>query len=289
MVRKPLQFHEGKACDAIIRYLEFREGAARTGLLLPEAERHPAPVEVVCTIGRHLFAVEHTGIEPFAGFMRLQNDAARIIQPIIDGVSGRVPLNEDFELCIETSALEGLNQRQVKEIQERLVAWIIGAAPALSIPPRGRKDTTVRPTRIPGVPFPVKLYRMAGLVHPGRVLPTFIVTDLEAKREQRIATALAKKMSKLAWWKREAGAKAVLVLENNDIALTNAHYVTDAVLKGEQSIESCADEVYLVSTFIEPWRGHFVRVDGSSYFDLTDPDKRSWEVDPSALLDLTGH
>ena len=63
MVRKTLQFHEGKACDAIIRHLEIREGAARTGLLFPEAERHQAPVEVVCTIGRHLFAVEHTGIE----------------------------------------------------------------------------------------------------------------------------------------------------------------------------------------------------------------------------------
>jgi hypothetical protein len=74
-----LQFHEGKACDAVVRYLERREGAARANLRFPERERHPASVELLCTIGGHLFALEHTGIEPFAGYMQLQRDAARII------------------------------------------------------------------------------------------------------------------------------------------------------------------------------------------------------------------
>ena len=79
MASARLQFHEGKACDAVVRYLERREGAARANLRFPERERHPASVELLCTIGGHLFALEHTGIEPFAGYMQLQREAARII------------------------------------------------------------------------------------------------------------------------------------------------------------------------------------------------------------------
>jgi hypothetical protein len=69
-----LQFHEGKACDAVIRRIEEREGGKRQNLRLPERERHLAPIELACEIAGRLFALEHTGIEPFAGHMRLEAD-----------------------------------------------------------------------------------------------------------------------------------------------------------------------------------------------------------------------
>jgi len=67
-------FNEGKACDGVLRRLEKREGATRANGRWPEREHHAAPVEFVCSIGARTFAVEHTGIEPFEGFMRLQNE-----------------------------------------------------------------------------------------------------------------------------------------------------------------------------------------------------------------------
>lgn len=32
---------------------------------------------------------------------------------------------------------------------------------------------------------------------------------------------------------------------------------------------------------------HFVRVDGRSYFDLTNPDDRAWGIDPGSLASIT--
>ena len=66
----PLRFNEGKACDAVLQHLERRAGATRSAMRFPEKEGHPAPVELVCTIGGRLYAIEHTGIEPFEGHVR---------------------------------------------------------------------------------------------------------------------------------------------------------------------------------------------------------------------------
>ena len=100
MASARLQFHEGNACDAVVRYLERREGAARANLRFPERERHPAPVELLCAIGGHLFALEHTGIEPFAGYMQLQREAARII-----GMRPKI-LSITHKFLIDVSELE---------------------------------------------------------------------------------------------------------------------------------------------------------------------------------------
>jgi hypothetical protein len=51
-------FHEGKACDAVIRRLEVRAGSSRTRLSSPEAERHVWPLEFTCEIGGQLYAIE---------------------------------------------------------------------------------------------------------------------------------------------------------------------------------------------------------------------------------------
>jgi hypothetical protein len=283
-----LKFNEGKACDAVVRHLERRESFPRANLRFPDQEGHCAPVELVCTIGSRLYAVEHTGIEPFEGHMRGSAEVERLIRPIVDGVEGRLPPSDDFELQIGIRAMEEVNSRSVAAVQERLISWIVETAPRLKSPPPGRKDTTVRETEVTGVPFPVKLYRMTGMVLPGTLQVVHVVSELEDQRSARIAAALKKKMPKLAAWKRDAGARTVLVLEENDIQLTNCHFVTEAVLKGEASLGPAADEIYLVTTSFEPWQVHFVRVADRSYFDLTNPDERSWPESPEQLVSLTG-
>ena len=57
-----LRFNEGKACDAILRRLEAREGKTRRDVRFPEREGYSAPIELVCEIGDELYALEHTGI-----------------------------------------------------------------------------------------------------------------------------------------------------------------------------------------------------------------------------------
>jgi hypothetical protein len=282
-----LRFHEGKACDAVLQHLERRTGVSRTGLRFPDREGHPAPVEVVCTIGDQIYALEHTGIEPFEGHMRGSADNDRLIQPIVCGVDGRLPPAEEFELHIPIGAMEGLHRREVSSAQRLLIDWIVASAPKLWIPPPGRKDTRVQPTHIPGVPFAVKLYRLQGRIFRGKVQVVHVVSNVETRRVERISIALKKKMPKLASWKKEAGARTVLVLEENDIQLTNSQVVTEAVLKSEEELGRAADEIYLVSTSFAPWHVYFIRVGDRSYFDLNDPEDRSWDADPSNLASLT--
>jgi hypothetical protein len=76
-----LTFNEGKACDAVIRVLEAREGANRYDVRFPEQEGHAAPIEVACHIGDRLFAFEHTGIEPFPGHMQMEREADWLFGP----------------------------------------------------------------------------------------------------------------------------------------------------------------------------------------------------------------
>jgi hypothetical protein len=64
-------------------------------------------------------------------------------------------------------------------------------------------------------------------------------------------------------------------------------FVTDALLKAEICTNEIADEVYLVTTTISPWRVHFVRVGARTYFNWTDPDDRAWEVAPASLTPIT--
>ncbi len=81
------RFNEGKACDAVIRHIEAREGQPRGNIRFPEREKHAAPVELICQIGGRLYAFEHSGIEPFEQHTELEAKA----QPIRDRVHGLLP------------------------------------------------------------------------------------------------------------------------------------------------------------------------------------------------------
>ena len=111
-----MELYEGKACDAILRHLEGRQGAERSNLCWPENEHHAAPVELVCNIGEQLFAVEHTSIEPFGGLIQLNNQAIYLFDPITEAVDAAVPADEVYELMIPLHAMQGMRGREVRRI-----------------------------------------------------------------------------------------------------------------------------------------------------------------------------
>jgi hypothetical protein len=259
----------------------------RSHVQFPERERHAAPIEVAFELSTTLYAMEHTGIEPFDGHTKLQATADVGIRPMSTAVEGRLSPTEDFELHVPVGAFVGLGRRRLEEVHQLLTDWVIRTWPQLTIAPIGRYDISIKPTSIPGVPFQVTLHRLAAFVRPGTLQIVHVVSGLEALREVRIRTALEKKLPKLSRWKQEFGARTVLIFEQNDIQLTNVHFVTDALLKVEKRFSALADEVYLVISTISPWWVHFVRVESRTYFDLTDPDDRAWEVDPATLVPFT--
>ena len=285
-----LRFNEGKACDAILRRLEVREGASRTNLRSPEREMHPAPVELVCEIGNNLFATEHTGIEPFHGHMQLDAEAHIGFRPIEAMIVGRLPPNEHFELHLPLSATQGLKGATLRRIQVTIAEWIIATAPTLQTARFGRYITPIRWVTLPGVPFRVTLHRTTTEGFPSRFSIHHLVdANHEAERVQRIREACQRKYPKLAQWKRDYGARTVLVLEENDIQLTNQQVVADALLEVERTISDRPDEVYLVSTAIEAtWWTFALRIGERDYYALSQAFECTEEIDPAALINLTG-
>ena len=55
--------NEGRVLDAVNRRIEARDGVQQSDVGDPEAERHRAPVDQVCTLGGLMYAFEHTEIE----------------------------------------------------------------------------------------------------------------------------------------------------------------------------------------------------------------------------------
>jgi hypothetical protein len=117
-------FNEGKVCDAIVHHLEKRANASRTGLRWPEDERHPFPGEIVFTIGSHLFALEHTGIEPFKGHVQMEAEASRHFAPIVDALKGALSTTAVFELIMPINAFQGKKMSEVRSIQQAIVDWV---------------------------------------------------------------------------------------------------------------------------------------------------------------------
>jgi hypothetical protein len=286
-----MAFHEGKACDAVIRVLEAREGQTRRDVRSPEKDSDPAPIELTCRIGDRLFAFEHTGIEPFAGHVKLEAEAPRHLDPIRYMLAGTLPPNDVFELHMPAMAMQGKRKREIEQIQIALAAWIEATAPTIKAAPYASYPRSVQKVTPPGVPFEVSLYRFL----PAAPVPGFFMIkhhvsgNLEEAREDRLREACTKKFPKLEAWRQKSGARTVLILEYNDIHLTNPQRVFDVLTQVEDTIAGKPDEIHLVGTFIDhPWYVWALRIDDQTYYRLSEFRLCMTEIDARTLVDLTG-
>ena len=282
------QISEGKACDAVIRRIEAREGNSRFDLSLPERERHEAPIEVACRIGEKLFAFEHTRIEPFDGHIQLRGDALAHFRPIEERLPVILPQTEALHLIVPARATR-IKKRHIEQMQQALGDWIIQTRPALPVLPYGDYKTPVQRVRVPGVPFDVSLYRFNSVVAGGHlfVRPMF-EGDLRQERLARICRAYNKKCEQLAPWHR-AGARSVLILEEDDINFTDPVVVADAIGQIEQGATDRPNEIYLLSSVEKtPWWLWTIRVDDHVYDEFSVWGDLLLEIDPATLDNVTG-
>lgn len=276
-------FNEGKACDAVIRWIEESEGGSRGQLSLPEAEGHPAPIELTCMIGNQRFAFEHTGIEPFEGHIELEINAHFV--PLRQLCSGIVPRGEYWELRVPAHAMSHLKKGDQARVISALFDWISKEAPTLPLAPLRLRGQRVIRRADTAVPFDVTLSRESLPGVPGCLSVVHLVPTLDQSRDARIKRACDKKFGKLAAWKT-GSTKTVLILEENDDQLTNAIGITESLLRVESGLLNKPDEIYLVTTWGSPWYIWSVRREDRSFFDLT-PNERGWEIDPAILVSLT--
>lgn len=289
------QDNEGKALDAVLRFIEGRDNVLRKNDgRSPDDPKNPDPdqlrrVDYVCTVGRLLYAFEHTRIEPFPNQLTLADHDQQLLEPIIKRFDHRAD-REVWDLIVPFDASAGLTGRQVEQVQDALIEGIETNAAHVSVVPLDWRYTYPHLTAH-GVPFRFSLDRFSlegyprdsplrGLFRTKTVAPA----DLERQRAGRLKTAIGRKSPKLAKWKQDLGAQTVLVLEEDDLWLTNHFLVDEALGQAEATTPDAPDEVFMVSTGLDQtwWvvclRG-LGKVDGKPM-----PNR---EFDPNELTALT--
>jgi len=286
-----LNFNEGKVCDAIIRRLEEREGAKRANLRWPEQENHRSPVEIVFLLGHQLYALEHTGIEPFRGHLRMEAQTGKLFGPITNALKDSLGDDALFELYLPANGLVARKPTELQKIQQAIVAWVKATAPIIPKRPYpDYKGTLIGPVKVANVPFDLGLCRFEPPIIPSQHFQIKHTVDNIAKlRRDRIKAAIDKKFPKLAAWKKNDRAKSILVLEQSDIQLTNTSIVADTYLPLAKAMTDPPDETYLVASCMSPnWWMWPILIGNRSYFDIARSDDVGyWEFDPNTLTALT--
>jgi hypothetical protein len=282
-----LQFDQGRVCEAIIRHLEAREGHPRVDVCVRDQGMDiagvDARVEMTFRIGDRLYALEHTGIEPFEGFVEMNNEADRLFEPLRQSLMGLFDPACTYDLTIQLHALRGRKMNDVKKRHDALRQWVLDTAPTIPKRPygdlrHGQVDGTV-------MDMPVTLRRWDSMGFPGQFMIHHSVQKIEESRASRIERACGKKLPKLDVWRRNANARTVLVLEENDIQATNVQLVCDSYLAAIEVRTDVPDETWLVSTAHDPWCAHPLLVGGRTYYDHAQEFQGAvgWLVDPNTM------
>ena len=153
--------------------------SARQDVRSPEQEGDDAPIELTCSIGRQLFAFEHTGLEPFDGQIAIE--AKRHLEPLRTMFLGKIPQGELYDLQIPAGATLKLKETKIREIVSVLAAWITREGPRAPLAQLGRKGTPIERQADGVVPFKVRLYR-SELPGPGQFWTTHLVDQLDNSR-----------------------------------------------------------------------------------------------------------
>jgi hypothetical protein len=289
------RYNEGKALDAVLRFIEARDNACRKDDgRSPDDPKDPDPdplrrVDYTCTIGQLLYAFEHTRIEPFPNQIRLADHNQKLLDPIIKRFDHRTDQTKwevwDFYAPVEASATVS----DVGLVQHALINWIDANWARIPVAMRyGRHANAPLGEAVSEIPFPFSLHRTISPVNDSPLCGRFFFSaiapaNLEQQRAARLQTACERKSPKLAKWKQDSGAKTVLILEEDDLWSTNHFRVADALVPAEATTPDAPDEVFMVSTGLDQaWWVVCLRGPGM----IGEPMPHS-EFDPKELKKLT--
>ena len=290
--------NEGKVCDAVVRSLERRTGHPRADVWCPEKAKAEPPMEVRFRLGNGNYAMEHTQIEAFERQIETGARFVQLITPVTEALSGKLPGQAIYELHFPLRTSLKANAKRLEELQRQLVEWTREKATMLHEkacdPAVGKAKPQRRSASIsgkpPGFTFDVTLHRWErgglskreqGWLGAARVAPE----NMESSRTSRLRKALDDKRGKLQVCKRQ-GARTILVLETDDIALSNHVIVGDALLKALEGRIDTADEIYLVETQLDPWIVRTMKVENDLWPSVAE-DYQQFDVED--LVDVTAH
>ena len=182
-------------------------------------------------------------------------------------------------------------------LQNGTADWIVAEAPTLyarasKIP--GRRTAQIKSESLELLPYPVGLRCLILDGDPsaggGRVGVVRAVNEErlnKIQRVKRICAALSKKSRKMHSCK-ERGARTVLVLESDDIALTNSVFARQAPERAALGPDNLPDEIYFVETTIDTWAVFPMNNAAAEMFrdDLDSKSRYCRRFDSLALVNL---
>jgi hypothetical protein len=287
--------NERKICDAVARILEERAGMQRSGARTPEKDGQGAPVEYRFDMGKQNYALEHTIIEAYDRQIESGVDFNELVQPIMDVIGAALPKPGVYYVTFPLDVTDQLNRKNYVTAQTAVTTWIREAASKLyarqlHMAPGERigKDFSYV-ERVPGMPFELHMTRSLFRDIPSQANGRLFVSRFTPKaghelRTARLQRALDRKCPKLKRCKEE-GATSILILENNDIALTNHILVGDTILPLIAARSDVPDEVFLVDTCVEEWT-IFSMIRGDRLWPDGNEAVRYREVNPAGLNEV---
>jgi hypothetical protein len=145
-------------------------------------------MQVAFTIGDQLFALEHTGIEPFRGYVEMEAKAGQLYKPIEDALKDALGTEAMYELVIPINAFQRKTMPEVHAIQKAIIDWVKATAPTVpQLVSQNYRGSCVGPVAVAGVPFAPSLHRFEPPVIPGLHFQIrHTVTNGEELRRERI-------------------------------------------------------------------------------------------------------
>lgn len=247
--------NETRICEAIIQLLEFRLGKTLTKRSSPEDDRSAPPVEMLLEFGRLKFAIEHTLVESFPSQIYTDIIAQRL-EAAMHNLQSKFKRNSDriYYLSFPADITELAKADRLKNFIQELTSRVDAAAETLDFElakleksPWGENVRTTICIQDIDVELQLTTKRRPKTHIGGSIiLSRYAPKNLEAARLTRIQTALKNKLPKLQHCKTK-GYKTILVLEDQDMQLSNSSLICDAVRRSE-STSKLPDEILCVDT-----------------------------------------
>lgn len=289
--------NEGRACHAVVKLLERDLRSTYSNLTRPELDSSLPPVELTVTIAGMEYAFEHTRVEAFAGQIEAERIFAQLVAPIMDAFREPLAIKGPIRLYFPMDTRVG--KAQLETVQREIITWVRDVAARFSRDVPGRSEPDNDPRAIvqneernfAGLKVLLRrqLHRNSTGTYDGHVLVArYTSGDVEAQRHELVGAALSRKLGKLQGW-RQRGARTVLVLESNDIALSNEVVISEAVgkcLQDAKFSKAQPDALYLVDTCVDTWRIYTLKSATKEWLhERYDHDEAEFQWDE--LSDLT--
>ena len=214
-----------------------------------ESERNKKAIDFIAAGNKHLYLIEHTFIESHPGRKRDDVQFYDLLGALEKNLHKKLSSpGFYFRFGIKMGAARGA--KATKQIQERLQTWVY------------EKKDHLQPEKViseipAGVPFAVWLSKHKAVTAEieGRFLIHRISPEtevIEKLRRERIGSAFEKKFPKLHTAKTQnAKSRSILILESNDIALSNHHLISEAVVDELKKRQDIPDDIYLIEMEIK--------------------------------------